>query len=145
MEKNGLKPLTLVSKYSLIDDKAKIGKGVVAMPKSYVNTFTEIGDYSILNSNSNIEHECKIGKGNHIMSGASIGGRCTTGDYVTVGTNATILPDIKIGEGSYIGAGSVVTKNVEKNSVIAGVPGKYIRKNENNVDQEIFKKILNFK
>lgn len=141
MEKQGLKPLTLISKYSLIDNEAEIGKGVVAMPNSYVNAFTEIGEYSILNSNANVEHECKIGKGNHIMSGACVGGRCIIGDYVTIGTNATILPDIKIGEGSYIGAGSVVTKNVEKNSVVIGVPGKYIKNNENKVDQDLLEKI----
>lgn len=143
MEKHGLKPLTLISKYSLIDSEAEIGKGVVAMPNSYVNAFTEIGEYSILNSNSNVEHECKIGKGNHIMSGACVGGRCIIGDYVTIGTNATILPDIKIGEGSYIGAGSVVTKNIEKNSVVIGVPGKYIKNNENKVDQDLLEKITN--
>ena len=143
MEKQGLKPLTLISKYSLIDNEAEIGKGVVAMPNSYVNAFTEIGEYSILNSNANVEHECKIGKGNHIMSGACVGGRCIIGDYVTIGTNATILPDIKIGEGSYIGAGSVVTKNVEKNSVVIGVPGKYIKNNENKVDQDLLEKIKN--
>ena len=141
MEKQGLKPLTLISKYSLIDNEAEIGKGVVAMPNSYVNAFTEIGEYSILNSNANVEHECKIGKGNHIMSGACVGGRCIIGDYVTIGTNATILPDIKIGEGSYIGAGSVVTKNVEKNSVVIGVPGKYIKNNENKIDQDLLEKI----
>ena len=66
------------------------------------------------------------------------------GDYVTIGTNATILL-IRIGEGSYIGAGSVVTKNVEKNSVVVGVPGKYVRVNQNKVDQEILKKIRNLK
>ena len=115
------------------------------MPNSYVNAFTKIGEYSIINSNANIEHECKIGKGNHIMSGACVGGRCVIGDYVSIGTNATILPDIKIGEGSYIGAGSVVTKNVEKNSVIVGIPGKYVRVNQNKVDQEILKKIKNLK
>ena len=145
LENYGLKPLTLISKYSLIDSKADIGKGVVAMPNSYVNAFTKIGEYSIINSNANIEHECKIGKGNHIMSGACVGGRCIIGDYVTIGTNATILPDIKIGEGSYIGAGSVVTKNVQKNSVIVGIPGKYVRVNQNKVDQEILKKIKNLK
>lgn len=145
LEKRGLKPLTLISKYSLFGNETKIGKGVVAMPNSYVNAFTEIGDYSILNSNSNIEHECKIGKGNHIMSGACIAGRCTIGDYVTIGTNATILPDIHIEEGSYIGAGSVVTRNVKKNSVIVGTPGKYLKSIEQKIDEKVLKKIINYK
>ena len=143
LEKQGLDPLTLINKHSIIMDRTLIGKGVVAMPNSYVNHYTEIGDYSILNSSANIEHECKIGKGSHVMSGASIGGRCIIGDFTTIGTNATILPDIKIEEGSFIGAGAVVTKNVKKNSVIVGVPGKHIKYMENKIDEKIFYKILN--
>ena len=143
LEKFGLKPLSLISKYAQIENKTKIGKGIIAMPNSYVNAFSEIGDYSILNSSANIEHECKIGKGTHIMSGACIGGRCEIEDFVSIGTNATVLPNIKIGSGSYIGAGSVVTKDVEKNAIIVGVPGKYYKKINNKVDLKIFKKILN--
>ena len=86
----------------MIGNKTTIGKGVVAMPFSYVNAYSKNSDYTILNSNSNIEHECTIGKGSHIMSGACIAGRCKIGDYVTIGSNATILPDIKIEDGSYI-------------------------------------------
>ena len=33
------------------------------------------------------------------------------------------------------------SKNVEKNSVIVGIPGKYVRVNQNKVDQEILKKL----
>ncbi len=144
LEKFGLKPLTLISKHSLIGNKTTVGKGVVAMPFSYVNAYSKIGDYTILNSNSNIEHECTIGKGSHIMSGACIAGRCKIGDYVTIGSNATILPDITIGEGTYIGAGSVVTKNVKKNSVIIGVPGKYFKSKKQVIDLKIFKEILKY-
>lgn len=145
LEKFELRPLTLISKYSVIGNKTTIGKGVVAMPFSYVNAYSKIGDYTILNSNSNIEHECTIGKGSHIMSGACIAGRCKIGDYVTIGSNATILPDIKIEDGSYIGAGSVVTKNVKKNSVIVGVPGKYLKSKKQVVDLKIFNEILQYK
>ena len=48
-------------------------------------------------------------------------------NFVSIGTNATVLPNIKIGSGSYIGAGSVVTKDVKKNAIIVGVPGKYYK------------------
>jgi acetyltransferase EpsM len=145
IEKFDLKPLTLVSKNSSFGSKIKIGKGVVAMPNTYVNSFTEIGDYSILNSSCNIEHECKIGKGTHIMSGACIAGKCQIGDFVTIGTNATILPNVKIDSGAYIGAGAVVTKNVKKNSIIVGVPGKHFKSNKLNIDDKIIRKILNYK
>ena len=129
LEKFSLTPINLISKYSLILKKVEIGVGVVAMPFSYVNSFSTIGDYTILNSNSNIEHECVIGKGCHIMSGACVAGRNIIGNFVTIGSNATILPVISIEDGAYIGAGAVVTKNVRKNSIIVGNPGKHVKIN----------------
>jgi acetyltransferase-like isoleucine patch superfamily enzyme len=48
-------------------------------------------------------------------------------EYCRIGANSTILPGVVIGANSLIGAGSVVTKNVEPNSVYAGVPAKYLK------------------
>tara|TARA_B110000858_G_C17639591_1_gene397411 strand:- start:13 stop:606 length:594 start_codon:yes stop_codon:yes gene_type:complete len=45
-----------------------------------------------------------------------------------IGGNVTILPGIIIGENSIVGAGSVVTKNVKKNTIVAGNPAKIINK-----------------
>lgn len=45
-----------------------------------------------------------------------------------IGIGSIILPGIKIGEGSIIGAGSVVTKNVEPYTVVAGNPARTLRK-----------------
>lgn len=53
-------------------------------------------------------------------------GRVIIKDRVFIGANTTILPGVTINENSIIGAGSVVSKNVEKNSVYAGVPTKKI-------------------
>ena len=44
----------------------------------------------------------------------------------SIGANATILPGLIIGADSRIGAGSVVTRNVDSGSVVAGVPAKKI-------------------
>jgi acetyltransferase-like isoleucine patch superfamily enzyme len=46
---------------------------------------------------------------------------------VWIGEGVVIMPGITIGESSIIGANSVVTKNVPKNSVFAGVPAKLIK------------------
>ena len=50
------------------------------------------------------------------------------GDNVWIGSNATILQGVTIGDGAIIGANAVVTKDVPKNTVVAGVPAKIIRK-----------------
>lgn len=49
---------------------------------------------------------------------------------VWVGINVTILPGVEIGEGSIVAAGSVVTKNVPPNTLVGGVPAKFIKKLE---------------
>lgn len=46
---------------------------------------------------------------------------------VWVGHNAIILDGVRIGQGSIIGAGSIVTKNVEPYSIVAGNPAKIIK------------------
>ena len=50
------------------------------------------------------------------------------GNDVWIGLNAYIKSGVVIGNGCIIGAGSVVTKNVEPYSIIAGVPGKLLKK-----------------
>ena len=47
-------------------------------------------------------------------------------DDAWIGSNAIILPNITIGEKAIVGAGSVVTKNVEDNTIVAGNPAKVI-------------------
>lgn len=38
-----------------------------------------------------------------------------------------LLPGITVGKGSIIGAGSVVTRNINPNTVVAGNPARVIR------------------
>jgi len=45
-------------------------------------------------------------------------------DYVTIGGGVVILPRVRIGKNAFIGAGSVVTKDVEPDSIVFGNPAK---------------------
>jgi acetyltransferase-like isoleucine patch superfamily enzyme len=44
-----------------------------------------------------------------------------------VGAGATILPGVTIGENSVVAAGAVVSKDVAPNTVVGGVPAKFIK------------------
>ena len=50
------------------------------------------------------------------------------GNDVWIGTEAMIMPGIKIGDGAIIGTRAVVTKDVEPYTIVAGNPGKPIKK-----------------
>lgn len=49
------------------------------------------------------------------------------GNYVWIGTASIILPGVRIGEGAVVAAGSVVSRNVDDYSVVAGNPAKKIK------------------
>ncbi len=50
------------------------------------------------------------------------------GHDVWIGHNAIIVGNVNVGNGAVIASGSVVTKDVEPYSVVAGVPAREIRK-----------------
>lgn len=54
-------------------------------------------------------------------------------DYVWIGVNATVLGGVVIGEGAVICAGSVVTKDVEPYTIVAGVPARKIGERDKNL------------
>lgn len=49
------------------------------------------------------------------------------GKNVWIGSDSTILPGVTIGDGAVVGAGSVVTKNIQENSVVCGNPARFIK------------------
>lgn len=52
------------------------------------------------------------------------------GRNVWVGSNTTILQGVTIGDNAVVAAGSVVTKDVAANTVVGGVPARFIKRIE---------------
>lgn len=50
------------------------------------------------------------------------------GKNVWIGSNATILAGVNIGDNAVVAAGAVVTKDVKANTIVGGVPAKFIKK-----------------
>jgi len=96
-----------------------------------------------------------IGDDVTIYQGVTLGGvslnkgkrHPTIQNNVTIGGGAKVLGDITIGEGSKIGANSVVVKDVPPHSTVVGIPGKIVKRKENeplshnqlpDIDKELF-------
>jgi len=69
----------------------------------------------------------KINEILHVKEKLTTKGRIIVEDEVWIGASVTILPNVRIGKCSIIGAGSVVNKNVEPFSIVAGNPIRKIR------------------
>ncbi|HFU3798854.1 TPA: DapH/DapD/GlmU-related protein [Streptococcus suis] len=57
------------------------------------------------------------------------------GDNVWIGEGAVIQKGVRIGSGCVIAANTVVTKDVPKNSIVAGLPGRIIKQFNSNSNE----------
>ena len=65
------------------------------------------------------------------------GGEVIIEDYVWIASRVTILPGVRIGKGAVVASNSVVTKDVEKLSIVAGVPAKKIGERKSKLKYKI--------
>lgn len=61
-----------------------------------------------------------------LLENADYFGKILIEENVNIGMNDTIMPGVTIGKNSIVGFGAVVTKDVEPNTVVAGMPAKKI-------------------
>jgi acetyltransferase-like isoleucine patch superfamily enzyme len=113
--------------------RIKIGDNVDIGNNAFItaNNNIEIGNHVIMSSYIFItdhDHGFSDFSKNLHEQPLSEGGYVKIGDNVFLGTKCSILKNVTIGEHSVVAANSVVTKNVPAYSIVAGNPGKIIRK-----------------
>lgn len=69
---------------------------------------------------------------------ANKGGDVIIGDRVWIAYRAMVLPGVTIGEGAVVAAGSVVTKDVEPYTVVAGNPARVISKRSSELSYSLY-------
>lgn len=96
---------------------------------SLIQENVEIGNYVMMGPNVSIytkNHKTSLEKP-MIFQGFEEAKKVIIKDDVWIGSNVIILPGVTIESGTIIGAGSVVTKDVLKNTIVAGNPAKVIK------------------
>lgn len=117
--------MSIISPFARISsNRVIIGKGSTILHQCTIASCVEIGKAPLIYHNVQITHDCVIGDYVELSPGAVLLGSVKLGNYVHMGANATILPNIRIGNNVIIGAGAVVTRDIEDNCVVVGVPAK---------------------
>ncbi|WP_367066290.1 DapH/DapD/GlmU-related protein [Oryzisolibacter sp. LB2S] len=128
---------TLIGDGASIREQCRIGQRCIISRYVTINYNTSIGDRTKIMDLTHITGNCNIGSDvfisllvattNDNSVRAGYGGHVigpTIEDNVVVGASASILPGVRLGEGSTIGSGAVVTRDVNPNSVVVGMPAR---------------------
>jgi len=126
--------------------RVRIGRGSIIHWKTrfFGPAGVQIGDYCNIGNDAFLDGRRHLSIGNRVATGAEImiytlqhdvdsptfdvvGGPVVIEDYVYLGPRAIVLPNVRIGFAAVVGAGAVVTKDVPPFAVVGGVPARYLR------------------
>ena len=109
------------------------GKNTVVEENVFINAGCQVQDQGgiTIGEGSLIGHNVVLATLNHDLNPLRrqicIPSPIKIGKNVWIGSNSTILPGVTIGDNSVVAAGAVVTKDVPENTIVGGVPAKFIR------------------
>lgn len=126
-----------------IGDETKIGAFVEIQKNATVGRRCKISSHTFVCEGVTIEDNVFVGHGvtfvndTYPRATAPDGGLQTEKDWkvertlvkqgASIGSGSTILANVVIGEDAIVGAGSVVTRDVPRNTIVAGNPAKILR------------------
>ncbi len=109
------------------------GQNISIGQRTFINMGCKFQDWGGISIGDDclIGHNCTICTVNHSKNpdrrGDMICCPVKIGNKVWIGANVTILPGVTIGDGAIIAAGAVVSKDVDENTIVGGVPAKIIK------------------
>jgi len=120
-------PVSLIHPSSIITDRCSIEVGTVVMPLCIINSSTSIGKGVIVNTKASIDHDSCLKDFSSLAPGVSMGGNVCIGERSAISIGASVKHGIQIGKDAVIGGASFVLKDVEDNTVVYGIPARFIR------------------
>jgi len=119
---------TIVHPTASVSRMSEIGAGSVVFQNVTITSNVRIGRHVIILPNTVISHDDIIEDYTCIAGGVCISGEVRIGRSCYLGTNSAVRGNLHIGDYCLVGMGSVVLNDIPANSVVQGVPAKFVRK-----------------
>ncbi|MFT6476333.1 MAG: acetyltransferase-like isoleucine patch superfamily enzyme [Zhongshania aliphaticivorans] len=106
--------------------RVDVGEGSVLNSGLYLDNRASIK----IGANVSLAHDTKIYTAGHIIDSCDFEfykKSVVIEDYVVTFSGVMIMPGVVLGRGAVVLPGSVVTKNVEPNTVVGGNPAKFVK------------------
>ena len=105
----------------------KIGLGNIIFGNVHISFEVQIKNFSIVSNYCDLGHNLVANDYFTVMPSVIIGGNCEIGENTLIGSGAKIHQGLKIGKGSKIGMGTLVTSDVNDNTLVIDHPRKVIK------------------
>jgi acetyltransferase-like isoleucine patch superfamily enzyme len=131
---------TLLGDGASIREKCRIGSKCIVSRYVSINYDTTVGDRTKIMDNSHITGNMRIGNDVFISTMVATANDNVIwagyGDHIigpiiedgaAIAAGAILLAGVTIGKNAMVGAGSVVTKSVEPDSLVVGIPARFVK------------------
>jgi acyl-[acyl carrier protein]--UDP-N-acetylglucosamine O-acyltransferase len=86
---------------------------VQVMAKAIIQSGSEVGGNTIINTRTSIDHDCRIGHHIYLASGVILCGNLCIEELGHVGTGATTLQSVRVGAQVLVNAGTLIKSDIE--------------------------------
>lgn len=118
---------TIIDPDSFVHPTAKIGRGCVFYPGTFIGLNAVVGDRVFALSGATINHDNVIGDNVVFASKVTLAGFVKVQRGAYLGQCCTIRQFLAIGEEATIGMGAVVVKDVKAKAIMAGNPARVLK------------------
>ena len=115
---------TLVHPDATVGADVALGPGTVVAAGARLSTAICVGRHVHIDQNATVGHDTVLGDFVRLNPQACISGSVTVDDGAVIGASATVLQGLRVGAGATVGAAACVTRDVNENQIVKGVPAK---------------------
>ena len=120
----GMAAISLVHPAATLGTASEASPGLILNAGARVTTDVSLGRHVHVHANATVGHDATLESYSSVYPGATVGGSTTVGTEATIGAGADLLPRITVGARTYVGAGAVVTRDLDPDLTVAGVPAR---------------------